>query len=153
MLAGNADVTGTKKVKLITTILKGLVAASSCLVVGFVSRTIFRAANRKRRRVLWSLHDARNWRQLDARMMLAWGINLAFFGTSLWFVVAFARCYSSSATNALLTDWAASLGISFLVTEPIQILVVLLLRGLIKGYGNGCMEWANNAGIDMSLFA
>ena len=83
------------------------------------------------------------------RLVVAWSLNLVFFAVSLWVVVAYARCYTNKETNMLLNDFLVSLAISFLVTEPVQIVLVLLFPCIFKTKAcENCMEWMRNAGVD-----
>ena len=66
--------------------------------------------------------------------------------------MAYARCYSDEDTEELLKDWIISLGISFIITEPAQILFVVALPFIFKNSRiEACMDRLKDAGIDPTL--
>jgi hypothetical protein len=154
MMVRSLEVTSGGSVRLLTTIVKGLIAASFCVLVAIVCRIAFRLGNKRTKGLLRRARD-RSGAAFDRlgvprpRLCVAWLFNLSFFAGSMWCVVAYGRCYTHSETTYLLNDWLASLAISFLVTEPIQILLVLLLPCIFKSRAcESCVEWMRNAGID-----
>ena len=122
--------------------------AALCVLVVLVCRFVFRLGNRARSRL-----ESKRGQLLHA---LCWSLNLGLYAAASWTAVAYGRCYTPDDTNEMISSWFVSLAITWLVTEPIVIilLVVLPLLGGTKsaGYFNRLLESMQKVGIDPTLF-
>jgi len=147
------ETTDAGKTKLLTVMIKSLTVAAVCLVVALVSRSIFRWGNN------WLLREGATprshcrWRVCAKGMLaLAWFLNLFFFAGTVWVAIAYGRCYDIDMTHALLRDFLISVGVSWFVVEPAQIVLIVLFPCIFNSdWAQKCFQALQNVGIDPAI--
>ena len=128
--------------KVLTMIITGMFAAACLIVTAIVCRIAFRVGNRPTRR-LW---DGR------ARQGIAWAFNLGFWAGGCWVIIAYGRCMGREETDEVLIGALVGFGVSWMVMEPLWIILITLLPCLCN---SKFMHWTNarlnDLGLDLSL--
>ena len=130
-------------IKVFTLFVSGLFLAV-CLALSAVMATILFKMGNAPCKSLW-LHRAR-W-------VGAWLANWLIFVACSYLVVVYARCMGADASRQMLTAWVTGCGISWGVTEPISIAMVILFPCIYKNrLVSGLQEKLESVGFDLSLF-
>jgi hypothetical protein len=129
--------------KIITMIITGMFAAACLIATAVVCRIAFRLGNRPARR---------RWVSV-AQHTAAWAFNLGFWAGGCWVVIAYGRCMGREETDEVLIGALVGFGVSWMVMEPLWIILITLLPCLCN---TKLMNWMNNRlndlGLDLSLF-
>ena len=140
----------------------GLTAAAGCLVMALFCRLLFRWGNQNLhvprassvQELRDSARDERRRRRAHVRLAIAWLVAWVLYAGCTWTVVAYARCFEKEESDGLLIDWLASIGISFLLTEPVQIVAIACMPCIFKAECiQGCMDRMKDAGMDCTLIS
>ena len=144
--APNATVAGggcqAGNLKVLTMIITGMFAAACLIATAVVCRIAFRLGNRPARR---------RWVGV-ARQGIAWAFNLGFWAGGCWVIIAYGRCMGREETDEVLIGALVGFGVSWMVMEPLWIILITLLPCLCN---SKFMHWTNarlnDLGLDLSL--
>ena len=141
---GGADDGGCQagNLKILTMIITGMFAAACLIATAVVCRIAFRLGNRPARR---------RWVGV-ARQGIAWALNLGFWAGGCWVIIAYGRCMGREETDEVLIGTLVGFGVSWVVMEPLWIILITLLPCLCN---SKFMHWTNarlnDLGLDLSL--
>jgi hypothetical protein len=133
MLAKSDAETESGSRRVVTSTLLTIAVAIGVLIFSVLCRVTFRAANLRS--------------HLRTPNYVAWAFSLAVFYGTVWFTVAYVRCFSDDDTAMMLRQWTTSLGASWLVVEPLSAMAIV-------GFPSTMGRWFNHLeemGFDPSL--
>ena len=92
----------------------------------------------------------RSWREIrdTARICIAWFINIAFYLAVTMIVITYAMMFGKEETKAWLMSWVLASGNAWLVMEPFEVLVLVMLPFLFENDTvQSCKENAKELGL------
>lgn len=133
---------GGGSLKIMTMVITGMFAAVCLIFTAAVCRVVFRLGNK----------PMRLRKQKLLRQAVAWMLNLGWWACGCWVVAAYGRCMERDETDAMVVSSLVGFGVSWLVMEPLWILLITLAPCLCN---TALMNWMNDRagdiGLDLSL--
>ena len=83
-----------------------------------------------------------------ARLVLAWAINIAFYLMFTWFIITYASLFGPAETRRWLMSWLIGSGNAWMVIEPFEVIVLVMLPFL---FDNSCVANCREASKEMGL--
>jgi len=130
-----------------------LLTAFACLFIAWGCRIGFRFAN------YWCVAErrAKHPRRSVAGRCTGWLFNLLVWAVGMWTCVAQGRCLGREDTDAVLLGWMFALAFSWLIAEPILVLLFALVPLMNPprkqlAFCAVVVEWLHLIGLDPSVF-
>ena len=132
-------------------VIVGFSTACTQIVVVVLARLVFRVGNRRLHQAYEADGPGTRWRGW-AIFGGCWAANLGAMLGSAWVVAAYGYCFGDAQTRDVFYGWGYGMGISWVLTEPLVILILASLPSLCQSEVLGkFFERMDEIGLNMEI--